>query len=814
MRKKTFKRLILILIALGIFSSGIVVLWISTFDIPTLDSFNDRKVIQSTKIYDRTGEVLLYDVYEDVKRTVVPFDDISVNVKNATIAIEDTEFYNHNGIRPMAFLRAVITNLITLDPFGQGGSTITQQVVKNSLLTQEKKISRKLKEWVLAVRLEQIVEKDDILNIYLNESPYGGSVYGIEEASLRFFGKSANNLSVAESAYLAALPQAPTYYSPYGNHTDALEDRKNLVLKRMLSVGFITEGEYNSAKEEVVEFQSQSAYGIKAPHFVVYVKEILAEKYGEDAIENGGLTVITTLDYEMQEKGEEIVKKHALSNKEKFDAENASLVAIDPKNGDILTMVGSRDYFDEEIEGNFNVTLAERQPGSAFKPFVYAEAFKKGYTPETILFDLRTQFSTSCDPSNFTSDDGCYSPGNYDNVFRGPMTIRNALAQSVNVPAVKAFYLAGRQDALRFAKNLGISTLNDLDQYGLTLVLGGGEVRLLDMTSAYGTFANAGVRFEPNPILEVKDSGGNTLEKKELEGRTIMDPNVAYLTSDVLSDNEARTPAFGSQSHLYFPGRDVAAKTGTTNDYRDAWILGYTPNLAVGAWAGNNDNTPMDKKVAGFVIAPLWNEFMNAAMSNRPEESFPEPEVSENPLVELKPVLRGVWKGGYSELVDTRDGGSVTKDTPPTYISERLSGGVHSILSWVDKEDPRGDYPSKKSSDPQFKLWEYPVTRWASTQGFSSESIFETRNSIDAGIIIPSDVRVDSVSNIILEVQSDSPITKIDYYIDGDLIESKTDNIYIFSYTPDSSGNKLIKATLHDSNGAEESVSRNFTVSQ
>ncbi|MCI5108665.1 MAG: penicillin-binding protein [Candidatus Pacebacteria bacterium] len=814
MRKKTFKRLVSIIIALGIFSLGIVVLWISTFDIPTLDSFNDRKVVESTKIYDRTGEILLYDVYQDIKRTVIPFEEISVNIKNATIAIEDTEFYNHSGIRPLAFLRAVITNLITLDPYGQGGSTITQQVVKNSLLTQDKKISRKLKEWVLAVRLEQIMKKDEILNIYLNESPYGGSVYGVEEASLRFFGKSARDLDIAEASYLAALPQAPTYYSPYGNHLDALENRKNLVLNRMLSEGFITNEEYDTAKEKVVEFQPQSEYGIKAPHFVVYVKEILAEKYGDDVVESGGLTVITTLDYSLQEKGEEIVKKHSLENAEKFDAENAALIAIDPKNGDILTMVGSRDYFDEEIDGNFNITIAERQPGSAFKPFIYAEAFNKGYTPDTILFDLKTQFSTSCAPSDFTSEDGCYSPGNYDNVFRGPMTIRDALAQSVNVPAVKAFYLAGRNDSLRFAKNLGVSTLTNIDQYGLTLVLGGGEVKLLDMTSAYGTFANAGVRQEPNAILEVKDSKGNILEKKEIsDGKIIMDPNTSYLISDVLSDNEARTPAFGSNSYLHFPGRDVAAKTGTTNDYRDAWILGYTPNIAVGAWAGNNDNTPMDKKVAGFIIAPLWNEFMNEVLSDRSEETFPDPITVENPLFDLKPVLRGIWQGGVSELTDTRNNSIANENTPPSYVKETVSGGVHSILYWVEKDDPRGPYPTRRD-DSQFDLWEYSVSKWSRSQGFSSTEVYENIDSIRAALVVPNNITVGEETTFILESQSNSNISKVDYYINNNLVSSKTSELYMLKYIPKKTGSHNIEAVIRTQNGVEKTVQEIFTVSQ
>ncbi len=717
--RKLIKNLISICIALCIFGAGIITLWISTFQIPTLDSFNDRKVTQSTKIYDRTGEVLLYDLYQDIKRTIVPLDEISVYIKNATIAIEDDTFYSHSGIRPIAFLRAALANIGSLD-FGQGGSTITQQVVKNSILTREKTISRKLKEWVLAIRLEQELTKEEILTIYLNENPYGGSIYGVEEASLRFFGKKSQDLTLAESAYIAALPQAPTYYSPYGNHIDALDTRKNLVLSKMLENNFISQEEYDLAIKEEVVFLSQDTAGIKAPHFVIYVKELLTNTYGEDTVLNEGLTVRTSLNYEYQQKAEEIVLRRALENTEKFNAENAALVAIDPNTGEILTMVGSRDYFDEEIDGNFNIALANRQPGSVFKPFAYATAFSKGYTPDTILFDLRTQFSTSCSPQKLETDDVCYSPTNYDGVFNGPMSMRDALAQSVNIPAIKTLYLAGMNDTLQLAKNMGVSTLTDIGRYGLTLVLGGGEVRLLDVTSAYGVFANDGVRIPYTAILEVQDANGNILEKYEPRGQQILDTNVSRQISDVLADNVARTPAFGSASFLYFPGRDVAVKTGTTNDYRDAWIVGYTPNIAVGAWAGNNDNRAMEKKVAGFIIAPLWNEFMNAVLPSLPGEDFIDPESIENPLETIKPIIRGEWLGGESHLIDTQTGRLADEDTSANNLGEILTGGIHSILHWVTADEPNTEIPTNPNEDPQYRYWEYPVNLWVETQGIST----------------------------------------------------------------------------------------------
>jgi len=491
-RKRYFKEAALVVIILGIFAVGSLFLWVSTFTIPDLSSFNERKVSQSTKIYDRTGTILLYDLNRGIKRTVVTDNEISRNIKNATVAIEDSEFYTHHGIRPTSIFRAILAN-IGAGGFSQGGSTITQQVVKNSLLTTEKKISRKLKEWILALKLERVLSKIEILNLYLNEAPYGGTVYGIEEAGQTYFGKKAADLSIAESAYLASLPNAPSYFSPYGNNKQKLEDRKNLVLAKMLEKKFINQEEYSRAINEKVVWKPQENLGIKAPHFVMFIRQYLEEKYGKAIVEQGGLKVITTLDYGLQEKAEAMAKQYASENEKKFNAENVSLIALDPKTGQILAMVGSRDYFDKTIDGNFNVALAHRQPGSSFKPIVYAEAFKKGYTPETVVFDLQTEFSTECNPDGTPitagNEDRCYMPENYDHVYRGPINLRNALAQSINIAAIKVLYLAGIKDSLRLAKDMGIKSLTNVGQYGLTLVLGGGEVSLLDLTGAYGTFA-------------------------------------------------------------------------------------------------------------------------------------------------------------------------------------------------------------------------------------------------------------------------------------------------------------------------------------
>ncbi len=705
--KKHRKRVLLdIAFALGVFVlvvGGLLMLWISTLQIPDLQAFEQRRVLQSTKIYDRTGKILLYDFNNDVRRTVVPYGSISRNAINATIAIEDNTFFQHSGIRPLSIARAAFSNFLGGDLFGgQGGSTITQQVVKNSLLGQEKTLTRKVKEALLAVKLEHVLTKEEILGHYLNEIPYGGTIYGIEEASQTFLGKSSADLSIAEAAYLAALPQAPTYYSPYGNHRDALEARKNLVLAQMLKNSFVTQAEYDAAKAEKVAFLPQAALGIRAPHFVFYVREYLAQKYGEESLAERGFHVITTLDADLQQKAEEVVKKFALSNQKAFNAENAAMVATDPKTGQILVMAGSRDYFDKKIDGNFNIALADRQPGSSFKPFVYAAAFAKGYTPETVLFDLKTQFSTTCSPSNLTSEDGCYSPTNYDDKFRGPISLRNALAQSINVPSVETLYLAGIDNSIKLARDMGITGLANRARYGLTLVLGGGEVKLVDMVGAYGVFANEGKKVPETSILRIEDPGGNVIEESQPQETVVLDRNVALQISSILSDNVARTPLYTAHSALHFPGVDVAAKTGTTNDYRDAWIIGYTPNLAVGAWAGNNDNRPMEKKISGLIVTPMWREFMDFALTKFPKESFAEP-AAEPP--DLKPILRGIWFDQSALVPD------VNGNTPEATVGNSIAS-VHSILQYVNKDDPRGAYPSNPASDPQYALWEWPIEQW------------------------------------------------------------------------------------------------------
>lgn len=794
------QRVILFSLTLGFIAAGIIILWLSTLDIPDLNTFSQRQIVQSTKIFDRTGEILLYDIHADAKRTVVPLSDISINIRNATIAIEDAEFYEHFGIKPKAIVRAVIANLM---PGGltQGGSTITQQIIKNSILTKDKTVTRKLKEWVLAIKLEKELDKDDILAIYLNETTYGGSIFGVEEASRNFFGKQAKDVSLAEAAYLAALPQAPSFYSPYGKNLDRLDARQRLVLSKMYEYGFITQEERDLAVTEQVVFKERGSTSIKAPHFSLYVRDYLTQKYGAEMVESGGLRVITTLDFNLQTIAETRVTEFAPSLEQNFNASNTAMIAIDPKTGDILTMVGSRNYFDTEIEGNFNITTAKRQPGSTFKPFVYAAGLEKGYTPETILFDVKTEFSSECTPDSKPKNPDsttvkCYNPENYDLLYEGPITIRRALAQSRNIPAVKMLYLVGISSAINLAEKMGIESLTDPNRYGLTLTLGGGEVSLLELTSAYGVFANDGLRNPHRAVLRVEDSAGKILEQARNNPIQVIDARIARDISDILTDKTVRSA--GVAQVINPLGRPIAAKTGTTNDYRDVWILGYTPNLVVGAWAGKNDNTSMERKVAGLIITPLWGAFLEDAFKILPREDFKSNDVIVNPQ-EIKPVMRGIWKGGESYFIDTISKKLATEHTPKETLQEILIPNVHSILHWVDKRDPLGPIPSDPARDSQYENWEYGVIKWfdewkKKNPSFGAipaiptetDDVHTPENSPKVQFTTDIDTRVSPRDPLALSIQTTSkyPITKVEYFLNGRIIGTANQTPYSLIYTP------------------------------
>lgn len=589
--------------------------WYFTRNLPSPKQLDTRQIPQTTKIYDRGGK-LLYNVYTDQNRTLVPLNQMPDNLKKATIAIEDKDFYKHKGFDVYGIIRAFRKTVF--EGSVQGGSTITQQLVKTAFLTPERTIDRKVKELYLAFRVEMAFGKDKILEMYLNQVPYGGTAFGVEAAAEQYFGKDVKDLTLAQSALLAALPAAPTYYSPFGQDPKRAIERQHLVLNRMADEGYITREEAQKAQGERLDFKSPNV-NILAPHFVMFVREYLAQKYGEAVAAQGGLKVTTTLDLDVQEEAQKIVAKN-IDELTAYNVGNGAALVTKPQTGEILAMVGSRDFFDRDHDGNVNVTIASRQPGSSIKPINYATALeRKLITPATILLDVPTTFSGGPAP---------YHPVNYDGRFHGPVSVRSALANSYNIPAVKVLAINGVGEMIAQARKMGITTFEDESRYGLSLTLGGGEVKMTEMAQAFGVFANQGNRINLIPILKIEDSNGRVLEQfKQPAGERVLSAETSFLISSIISDNGARSAAFGSASKLVIKGKTVAVKTGTTDDKRDNWTLGYTPNYLVAVWVGNNNNKPMNPAITSGVTgaAPIWNEIMTYVLKNSVNESFKVP---------------------------------------------------------------------------------------------------------------------------------------------------------------------------------------------
>ena len=735
--------------------------------LPNPSSMTIQKPTESTKVLDRNG-IVLYDIYKERRRTLVSFADIPDAMKKATIATEDSDFYLHSGFDIKGLLRGLILKPLTGHGV-QGGSTITQQYAKNSFLTSSRSIARKIKEFILAVEIEKLYTKDKILEMYLNGIPYGNAYYGVETAAEGYFGKHINELSLAEIAALAALPKAPTYYSPYGvDYEKRLLPRKDWVLERMFKEGYITEKQMKEAQGEKITFLPKRD-SIRAPHFVMYVKELLADKYGERLLEEGGLKITTTLDWTKQEIAEDVITARAQTNKEKYKASNAALVSIDPHTGEILAMVGSANYLDESIGGYVNVTVRERQPGSAFKPIVYAAAFLKGYNPATMLTDVHTDFGQG------------YDPYNYDNKFRGPVSIRSALGGSLNVPAAKVLAYVGVTEAIDLAHKMGITTMTEPDRYGLSLVLGGAEVKLLDLTAAYGVLATGGKKAKTMAVLKVEDKRGRVLEEnKPAPTREVLDPEAAYLVNSILSDDAARAPIFGAGGYLTLSGRPVCAKTGTTQNYRDGWTFGYTPDLVTGVWSGNNDNTEMDHAAGYLVSAPIWNEYMRKATANMPVKDFPVPD------------------GIRSVVVDALSGKLPTDATPSTKTEVFASWNVPTdkddvhkkvrVVKGTDLLAPSGYsedqveykiYTELHSERPDNSAWENPVISWAKDNGYNNVPT----QYYDGSVITGSEINitwpqnggmVDGNFTINATVNNESVVKEVGLYYDSNLVRKVT----------------------------------------
>ncbi len=670
-------------------------------DLPSADRIDEPSTrFQDTMIYDRNGE-LLNQVFDQKfgKRTIVQLDQIPKYIIEATIATEDAGFYEHQGINFRGLIRAAYSDLFGTGDV-QGGSSIEQQLVKNVLIPEHERMdrsfsvtafTRKAKETLLAVEITNRFSKDKILEMYLNEIGYGNLSYGIEAAAQSYFGKTAKDLTLAESALLVGLPQAPSLYSPLENPTRA-KRRQAEVIDLMVRNEYITQAEADAAKREELHFAPQR-FPIKAPHFVMYVRQLLTDKYGAEAVSRGGLKVYTSIDLTLQEAGERIVRDRVASLKA-FNASNAALVSIRPQTGEILAMVGSADYFNPEISGQVNVALAERQPGSSFKPITYLTAFMKGYSPATVLMDVPSQFP---DPPNPP-----YKPENNDNIFRGPLSIRQSLSNSVNIPAIKALQFAGVDDTIDTAHRLGITSLNQKGNYGLSLTLGGGEVKLVDMVYAYSVLANQGTmagkpvapaarqpglrELEPVAILRVEDSSGKVLEEfTQPLTKQAVSPQQVYLITNVLSDNKARTLVFAPGGPLELSKRPAAVKTGTTDDWRDTWTIGYTPDIVTGVWVGNSNNEPMRRTQSVTTAAPIWHDFMEHALKGTPVKEFTRPSGIEDvtvcadsgllPSPYCPKTVREIFVKGTAPTkvddfyrpywIDRRTGQPAGPDTPP-----------------------------------------------------------------------------------------------------------------------------------------------------
>ncbi len=790
---------------------GLLFAWYAK-DLPRPDKVRRVEGL-STVILDRNGESL-YDVYEDQNRIQIAFADIPQYVKDATIAIEDKEFYKHQGLSTAGIARAMVS--IFLFHNTQGGSTLTQQLVKNVLLTQERTLPRKMKEAVLAIQIERKYTKDEILQMYLNEAPYGGTAVGVEAGAQYYFGKHAKELNLVESAVLAGFPQSPNMYSPFGKDPKAYVWRAQQVLRRMREDGYISpiqEAEARKQLDIVVFVKTGNA--LRAPHFVAYVKELLIDKFGEKTVASGGLKVTTTIDWKLQEKAQEIVADEV--GKVKYlKVTNGAAVVIDPTSGEILAMVGSKDYSATDSSGfKFNVaTQGLRQPGSAIKPITYAAAFKKGYTASTLLMDVDTKYPSG-DPVKPE-----YNPKNYDGKFRGPLQLRFGLGNSINTIAVKVSALVGVKDVLRMGYDMGLTTLEPTDEnmkrFGLSLTLGGGEIKLLDLTSAFGVFATGGLRQEPVAILKVEDAKGKVLyEYKAPSARRVLGADIAYLISDILSDNGARKEVFGERSYITIAGRTVAAKTGTTDDKRDNWTMGYTTNRVVGVWVGNNDNSEMHPSLASGVTgaAPIWNRIIREAIKNQPDKPFFKPDN----IVEMDIDAYG---GGLPVDGNPTRKERFIKGTEPTgpspiYQKIKVSKKDNNKLA-NSIEIANNDYDTKSfvvfsEQDPVStdgkNRWQEAIDAWANGQGDAKfhppKDTYQGSEQITVNIKEPGDTsQINSNDvHVTAEATSVNEVNKIEIYLDGTKVKEKGDRSISESINVAGSGNHTIRVKGYDNKG-------------
>ncbi len=788
---------------------SVVMFAVVSRELPSPDKIVRREGF-STKILDRNGK-LIYDIFANQKRTTVDISQIPDYLKKATVAIEDKNFYKHSGFDPIGYLR-VVYNLFLKQRL-TGGSTLTQQLVKNVLLNSQRSVWRKLKEFILAVQIEKKFTKDQILQMYLNEAPYGGTAWGVESAAETYFGKKVSELNLIESAVLAGLPQRPSYYSPFSGVKDAFKGRTEDVLRRMREDGYISrETEQRALKDlDQVKFATESGQ-IKAPHFVFYVKKILADRYGEELVQQGGLNVTTTLDLDLQEKSQKAVAEE-IAKVETLHITNGAAVVMDPNTGEILSMVGSKNYDDPNYDGKVNVVTSPRQPGSAIKPVTYVTAFKKGYTPATMLMDVATTF-----PGGENLPE--YKPVNYDGKFRGPVQLRYALANSLNIPSVKLLALTGIKDVLDTAYDMGLTTLAptaaNMSRLGLSMTLGGGEVKLLDLVGAYSAFSNGGIRVDPVAILKVTDRQGKVLEEyKPVEGKRVLDEKNAYLIDTILSDSKAREMVFGPRSLLNVSGRTIAVKTGTTNDRRDNWTIGWGyKSRIVGVWVGNNDNSPMKEVSSGVTgAAPIWRRILLASLEGSSDRQFDVPPGMVTLDVDITSGYRA--HDGFASRSEYFIAGTEPATDDPIHQKVKVCKSSGKLASPVDIA--RGDYDEKeylllKENDPTGgkdgkNLWQEGIDAWVATQPDGKyhppTEYCSTSDSVSVEIREPSDSSTVNTNDVKIRIEpiTSNGVSKIEIFVDGtsraNFGNSGPYEVTIYM----DNGVHTIKATFEDSQG-------------
>jgi 1A family penicillin-binding protein len=770
-----------------------------------------RKDGFSTVLLDRTGSEELYNVFVDENRKFVPISDVPDYLKQATVAIEDKDFYKHNGFDLLGTLRG-LSRLFTRGR-AQGGSTLTQQMVKNVLLTDERSVVRKIKEFVLAVRIEKRFSKDEILQIYLNEAPYGGTAWGVEAAAQTYFGKDTKDLDLVECVILAGMPQAPSRYSPYGSNPLSYVQRATDVARRMKEDGYINEDQEKDVVGRLTTVQfKKSGSAIKAPHFVFYVKDQLEEMFGLDLVENGGLKVTTTLDWDLQQEAQDVVAEEIAKVDESLHITNGASVIMDTNNGEILSMVGSRDFFDENIDGEVNVTTRLRQPGSSIKPLVYAVALMKGFTPASVIMDVETEFPGK-------DENTPYKPKNYDGKEHGLLHLREALASSINIPAVKLLALLGIKDVLAQGYEMGIGSLEptseNLSRLGLSMALGGGEIKLLNMTEAYSSFANGGMDVDPVSITKVEDRNGHVLyEHKPIEPRKVIDEKVAFLISSMLSDNNARLLTFGANSYLKLQEGAVAVKTGTTNSLKDNWTIGWTNDRIVGVWVGNNDNSSMKDVASGVSGAsPIWRRQMLAVLDKTPAVVFEAPSGVEK--VDVDRVSGYPAHDDFPSYKEWVIKGSLPLEEDPIHRNIEVCKGEPSKLASAG-QIAAGNFDKREAiiireSDPltDKNLWQKGIDLWISKQTDDKYKLpNETcgdNTGVHVEIVTPKDrSRVDGNNiEVRFEVFSDKEIEWVDLYLDGNKEKRFEEKPYVKTFDGLSDGIHKIRVVGHNKDGVE-----------